>query len=375
MGTKADYETLATLLATLFPSAASFRGFLETWYPTLAASLPQGPVNMVDLLHDSVRLLDRVALIDEAFFRLLNNAFQEHGKEINALSLAWRAGREAPRKRIDSSPPPSRSLVRNSPSKTKLTCGLITATPAQQAQLWAAVAPHLHDWNVREIANAASDPVMADRLYTDPMILVDVSGFPPGVMFALGLRVGLGKPVVLVKDDTTKIPFNSASLEYVTYSAAFDFPMAAEFGMYLNRAMARALAPGSETYFLQTLEQLRGPHQPAPSPQGIALEKRLKDLEEPTMELERRVNRLEAKLTHLKRVSMIVSASIESPIPVEGLPAGMERERETMVRVLIAAGATTELAERYASDATLQLGTGAPIANVRKWLQLRTGFG
>ena len=57
-----------------------------------------------------------------------------------------------------------------------------------------------------------------NRLFNDDIVICDISGLNPNVMFELGLRIAFEKPVVIVKDDITKKPsFDIAHIEYLEY--------------------------------------------------------------------------------------------------------------------------------------------------------------
>jgi hypothetical protein len=53
------------------------------------------------------------------------------------------------------------------------------------------------------------------NLYENPIVVCDVSGKNPNVMFELGLRLAFDKPVIIVKDDKTTYSFDTAPIEHV----------------------------------------------------------------------------------------------------------------------------------------------------------------
>jgi hypothetical protein len=55
------------------------------------------------------------------------------------------------------------------------------------------------------------------NLYTNDIILCDVSGKNPNVMFELGMRLAFDKPAVIVKDDKTEYSFDTSPIEHVGY--------------------------------------------------------------------------------------------------------------------------------------------------------------
>lgn len=56
-----------------------------------------------------------------------------------------------------------------------------------------------------------------ENLYDNPVVVCDVSGKNPNVMFELGLRLAFDKPTVIIKDDHTGYSFDTAPIEHLTY--------------------------------------------------------------------------------------------------------------------------------------------------------------
>ncbi len=55
------------------------------------------------------------------------------------------------------------------------------------------------------------------NLYQNPIVICDVSGKNPNVMFELGMRLAFDKPTIIVKDDITAYSFDTAPIEHLTY--------------------------------------------------------------------------------------------------------------------------------------------------------------
>src|ERR1051326_2897948 len=53
------------------------------------------------------------------------------------------------------------------------------------------------------------------NLYNNPVVVCDVSGKNPNVMFELGLRLAFDKAIVIVKDDATAYSFDTAPIEHL----------------------------------------------------------------------------------------------------------------------------------------------------------------
>lgn len=55
------------------------------------------------------------------------------------------------------------------------------------------------------------------NLYDNPVVVCDVSGLNPNVMFELGMRITFKQPVIIVTDDFASIPFDTKVIEHLGY--------------------------------------------------------------------------------------------------------------------------------------------------------------
>lgn len=55
------------------------------------------------------------------------------------------------------------------------------------------------------------------NLYENPVVVCDVSGKNPNVMFELGIRLAFDKPTIIIKDDKTSYSFDTAPIEHIEY--------------------------------------------------------------------------------------------------------------------------------------------------------------
>lgn len=113
----------------------------------------------------------------------------------------------------------------------KATCGIIMPIagmpPVYDAKHWS---------DVRKVIDAAiqkadmvpqivSDSFESDviqrriisNLYENPVVVCDVSGLNPNVMFELGMRLTFKMPVVIITDDYATIPFDTKVIEHLGY--------------------------------------------------------------------------------------------------------------------------------------------------------------
>lgn len=67
------------------------------------------------------------------------------------------------------------------------------------------------------------------NLYDLPIIVCDVSGLNPNVMFEVGLRTAFAKPMILIVDDQTRLPFDTNSVEHLKYDSKLPYIETGEF--------------------------------------------------------------------------------------------------------------------------------------------------
>ncbi|MDP2893821.1 MAG: hypothetical protein Q8N78_05570 [Sulfurimonas sp.] len=56
-----------------------------------------------------------------------------------------------------------------------------------------------------------------ENLYKNPVIICDVSGKNPNVMFELGLRLAFDKPTIIIKDYETNYSFDTSPIKHLEY--------------------------------------------------------------------------------------------------------------------------------------------------------------
>lgn len=64
---------------------------------------------------------------------------------------------------------------------------------------------------------------IVNGIYESEIIICDVSGKNPNVMFELGMRIAFDKPVVIVKDELTNIAFDIGVIEYIEYPSNLNY--------------------------------------------------------------------------------------------------------------------------------------------------------
>jgi hypothetical protein len=75
------------------------------------------------------------------------------------------------------------------------------------------------------------------NLYDNPLVVCDVSGKNPNVMFELGLRLAFDKPTIIVKDDKTPFSFDTSAIEHLEYPRDLRFTRIIEFKQKLTEKL------------------------------------------------------------------------------------------------------------------------------------------
>lgn len=70
---------------------------------------------------------------------------------------------------------------------------------------------------------------IVQNLYENPVVVCDVSGKNPNVMFELGMRLAFDKPTVIVKDDKTSYAFDTSLIEHLQYPRDLRYAQIVEF--------------------------------------------------------------------------------------------------------------------------------------------------
>jgi hypothetical protein len=114
-----------------------------------------------------------------------------------------------------------------------LTCGLvmpISTVDGCPAEHWSDVKAIITEsiegiadpkFTVKLVSDADDVGVIQKRIvqnvYSSDVVVCDVSGKNPNVMFELGMRLAFDKPTVIVKDDKTDYSFDTGIIEHVGY--------------------------------------------------------------------------------------------------------------------------------------------------------------
>ena len=67
------------------------------------------------------------------------------------------------------------------------------------------------------------------NLYDNPIVVCDVSGKNPNVMFQLGMRLAFDRPTIIIKDNKTSYSFDTSPIEHLEYPRDLRFSKIVEF--------------------------------------------------------------------------------------------------------------------------------------------------
>jgi hypothetical protein len=127
-------------------------------------------------------------------------------------------------------------------SGERLQCGIvmpISAIDGCNEAHWADVLEIINDaineagFDGELVSNADDVGIIHKRiiqnLYENPMVVCDVSGKNPNVMFELGMRLAFDKPTLIIKDDQTTYSFDTSAIEHLEYPRDLRFTKIVEF--------------------------------------------------------------------------------------------------------------------------------------------------
>lgn len=70
---------------------------------------------------------------------------------------------------------------------------------------------------------------IVQNLYSNPIVICDVSAKNPNVMFELGMRLAFDRPTIIIKDDKTDYSFDTAPIEHLEYPRDLRFSQIVDF--------------------------------------------------------------------------------------------------------------------------------------------------
>lgn len=122
------------------------------------------------------------------------------------------------------------------------------------------------------------------NLYENPIVVCDVSGKNPNVMFELGMRLTFDKPTIVVKDDETDYSFDTSPIEHLGYPRSLRFSDIVKFKERLASSIKatyeKKQADKDYSSFLKNFNILHAPELERKEVSGVELlSKRLDEIE------------------------------------------------------------------------------------------------
>jgi hypothetical protein len=134
-------------------------------------------------------------------------------------------------------------------SSQELTCGIImpiSSIDGCSGEHWAEVKSIITEsvesikdptFLVRLVSDADDVGVIQKRIvqniYSSEVVICDVSGKNPNVMFELGMRLAFDKPTIIIKDDKTEYSFDTGIVEHLPYPRDLRFNKIVSFKSHL----------------------------------------------------------------------------------------------------------------------------------------------
>ncbi len=102
---------------------------------------------------------------------------------------------------------------------------------------------------------------IVQNIYNSDIVICDVSGKNPNVMFELGMRLAFDKPTVIVKDDKTNYTFDTSIIEHLEYPRDLRFHKIIKFQEQLKGKLIATLKESIEnpdhSTFLKSFGQFK----------------------------------------------------------------------------------------------------------------------
>jgi hypothetical protein len=86
------------------------------------------------------------------------------------------------------------------------------------------------------------------NLYSNEIVICDVSSKNPNVMFELGIRLAFDKATIIIKDDQTDYSFDTAIIDHLTYPKDLNYLKILKFQSDLK---GKLLVRGNDSWTIQ----------------------------------------------------------------------------------------------------------------------------
>jgi len=133
-------------------------------------------------------------------------------------------------------------------NNSKLKCGLImpiSSIDGCTAEHWEEVRLIIREslaesnFQVELVSDSNEVGIIQNRIvnniYNSDIVICDVSGKNPNVMFELGMRLAFDRPTVIIKDNKTNYSFDTAPIEHIEYPRDLHYLSVLDFKKTLNK--------------------------------------------------------------------------------------------------------------------------------------------
>jgi hypothetical protein len=158
-----------------------------------------------------------------------------------------------------------------------LDCGLvmpISAMDSYSAEHWVEVKSIIADaikgitdykFDIKLVSDADDIGVIQKRivqnLYHADIVICDVSGKNPNVMFELGMRLAFDKPTIIIKDNITGYSFDTGVIEHLEYPKDLRFSKIIEFKSKLIKSVLatynKSISDSEHSTFLKNFGEFK----------------------------------------------------------------------------------------------------------------------
>lgn len=159
----------------------------------------------------------------------------------------------------------------------KPTCGIvmpISAIDNYSAEHWLDVKQILNDVidSAGFVGSLVSDAeetsiiqkTIVQNVYNNDIVVCDVSGKNPNVMFELGMRLAFDKATIIIKDSITDYSFDTSPIEHLTYPRDLRFQIIVDFKEKLkNKIIAtyeKSISDANYSTFLKSFGEFKVAH-------------------------------------------------------------------------------------------------------------------
>ena len=148
--------------------------------------------------------------------------------------------------------------------KDKKKCGLIMPISSMEninnkytAEHWEDIKKALQkflekDYIVELVSDSKTSEIIQaeilNSIFNDDIVICDISGSNPNVMFELGLRIAFNKRVIVIFDKNNKVPFDINSIPHLTYPEDLNIVKMENFSENLRQKIKELLKKEGNSY-------------------------------------------------------------------------------------------------------------------------------